>query len=50
MAGVWDRNPYADDGEKAWLARMRADVDRLTTRAALASWLERATAAGLDPL
>jgi hypothetical protein len=46
----WDRNPHAGDLDHAWLARMRADVDELTTRAALANWIERATARGLDPL
>jgi hypothetical protein len=49
-ADVWDQNPYASDQDRAWLAEMRADVDTLTTRAALSIWLRRATEAGLDPL
>jgi hypothetical protein len=50
MADVWDANPHEGDKEKAWLAEMRADVEKLTTRAAISSWLRRATDGGLDPL
>jgi hypothetical protein len=50
MAEFWDMNPHAGAEEKAWLAELRADVDKLTTRAAISSWLWRATEGGLDPL
>jgi hypothetical protein len=50
MAGMWDQNPYFGPEERVWLAKLRADVDRLTDRAALSSWLCRATKGGLDPL
>ncbi len=49
-ADIWDLNPHASDEDKACLAELRADVDKLTTRAALSSWLRRATEEGLDPL
>jgi len=49
-ADVWDQNPHMGETERAWLAAMRADVDKLTTRAAISHWLCRATEQGLDPL
>jgi hypothetical protein len=49
-ATAWDQNPHAGAEEKAWLAEMRADVDKLVSRAAIAAWLDRATDGGLDPL
>jgi hypothetical protein len=50
MADVWDMNPHMGAEEKVWLAELRADLDTLTTRAAISSWLDRATEGGLDPL
>ena len=49
-ATVWDQNPHADDDSRAWLAALRADIDGLTSREAIADWLERAEEGGVDPL
>jgi hypothetical protein len=37
-APVWDANPHMGEVERAWLAAMRAAVDELTTREAIAAW------------
>jgi hypothetical protein len=50
MSRVWDANPHANDLERACLAQLRAEVDGLTSRAAIARWLPKAEAFGLDPL
>ena len=50
MAEVWDGNPHAGGEERARLANLRAGIDDLTTRAAIARWLDDATDIGLDPL
>jgi hypothetical protein len=50
MSNAWDTNPHAGAEERAWLAELRADIEGLTTRAAISSWLRRATEGGLDPL
>jgi hypothetical protein len=47
---VWDQNPHAGDGERAWLARMRAGIDALTSRQAIHQWITDAIGGGLDPL
>lgn len=47
---VWDQNPYADEAQRAWLAKLRADIDGLTNWAAIADWIDEATEFGLDPL
>jgi hypothetical protein len=47
---VWDENPHAGAEEHAWLAGMRAAVDGLTSRAAIAVWLDQAIRMGADPL
>jgi hypothetical protein len=49
-APMWDRNPYADEAERAWLAEMRSRVDALTSRAAIERWLADAIEGGIDPL
>lgn len=49
-ATVWDENPHSDKAERAWLARMRAAIDGLTTREAIERWLDEAVNAGIDPL
>lgn len=49
-APAWDRNPYAGEPERQWLAHMRAGVDQLTSRQAIDEWIEEASANGLDPL
>lgn len=49
-AALWDKNPFADAADKIALASLRASIDGLTTRAALAVWLEAAAALGIDPL
>jgi hypothetical protein len=50
MADVWELNPHIGAEEKVWLAELRADIDKLTTRVAISSWLRRATEGGIDPL
>jgi hypothetical protein len=50
MDPVWDANPHADDLEHACLTQLRTEVDGLTSRAAIASWLPKAEAFGIDPL
>jgi hypothetical protein len=47
---AWDRNPHAGDDERRWLSEMRIRVETLTTRAAIARWIDDATDGGLDPL
>ena len=49
-ATAWDQNPHMTDDTRAWLAALRADIDGLTSREAIADWLERAEAGGIDPL
>jgi hypothetical protein len=49
-APAWDANPHAGDEDRARLAALRADVDQLTSRTAIDSWIEKAIAEGLDPL
>jgi hypothetical protein len=49
-APVWDTNPHAGPEEHAWLARMRARIDDLTSRKAITNWLDDATDDGMDPL
>jgi hypothetical protein len=50
MASAWDRNPHASPKTNANFAEMRAAVDGLTSREAIASWLTRAIDMGIDPL
>jgi hypothetical protein len=50
MASVWDENPHATAAERVWLTDMRMRIDRLTTRQAIAAWLDDVIDAGLDPL
>jgi hypothetical protein len=45
-----DENPFADTEEHAWLSRMRARIDDLTSRQAISDWLADAVDGGLDPL
>ena len=49
MSDVWDHPDVSEEG-RGWLAELRSDVEGLTSRAAIASWLYRAAGAGLDPL
>jgi hypothetical protein len=49
-APVWDTNPHAGPMEHAWLAGMRARIDDLTSRKAIANWLNDAVTGGIDPL
>jgi hypothetical protein len=49
-APMWNTNPHAGREEHAWLARMRARIDDLTSRKAINDWLEDAVDGGLDPL
>jgi hypothetical protein len=46
----WDTNPHAGCTERAWLARMRARIDDLTSRRAISKWLADAIDGGIDPL
>jgi hypothetical protein len=50
MSPIWDQNPHADADALEWLAEMRARIDELTDRTAIARWLLDATEGGLDPL
>jgi hypothetical protein len=50
MDSVWDTNPHANEFERACLAQLRVEVDGLTSRAAIARWLPKAEAFGIDPL
>jgi hypothetical protein len=47
---VWDQNPHSGPEEQGWLGRMRADIDGLTSRAAIERWIEAAIDGGIDPL
>jgi hypothetical protein len=49
-ATAWDANPHAGDEDRARLAQLRGDVDRLTTREAIDHWLDDMVTAGMDPL
>lgn len=49
-ADVWDKNPYARDCDREWLAELRAEIDGLTSREAIKAWLEKASVGGIDPL
>lgn len=42
----WIAGPFTGDVAD----QLRTDIDGLTTRAAIAKWLRRAVAAGIDPL
>jgi hypothetical protein len=50
MSDLWDTNPEIDPDGVAELARLRAGVDGLTSRAAIHEWLMQAMAFGIDPL
>jgi hypothetical protein len=47
---IWDQNPYIGPEHREWLASLRAGIEELTCRTAIAVWLDRAALAGLDPL
>ena len=47
---MWDSNPHISDAGRAWLARMRARVDELTSDQAIDDWLVEAIENGIDPL
>jgi hypothetical protein len=49
-APVWDTNPHAGPEWRAWLARMRARIDELTSREAIGAWLDDAIDNAIDPL
>lgn len=47
-ASTWDT--HAGPEEHAWLARMRARIDELTSRQAIECWLDDAVWQNIDPL
>jgi hypothetical protein len=47
---VWDQNPTADESDKVWLAARRAEIDGLTDREKVESWVDALIASGMDPL
>jgi hypothetical protein len=50
MALVWDQNPHAGPDARAFLNELRQQIDGLTDRYAIVSWLDMAAEAGMDPL
>jgi hypothetical protein len=47
---VWDDNPNLDAAGRAELQELRQVAHKITSRRAIAEWVEVATDWGLDPL
>jgi hypothetical protein len=49
-APVWDQNPHATVGDRAWLTLLRRRAEDLDSIEAIRAWIVDATDFGMDPL